>query len=452
MEFTYDGLVRHAFGFQNPNHAAALFCLLLPWTWTLVAGTRRLLVRVAGSAVTLALLVMLALTYSRTGMMVMLGEAVLFVWLCRRERRMSESISDAPIKKRSASWLGMGALVLAFAVAAVATGAAGRLTGWITNPDKAFTNRFSIWRGGLELFSTNPSGVGLGNSGLLYTAFLAPEDSGIVVRTLVNSFLTLLVEQGVVWSTILSTALLFAVCAGWRGCRGGMVRIAALTTLAGGVVSALLSTCFDLSTLMHGDALGLTRTQIALSWLLLTAFAAPAALLWILGWRGGLPGPGKTVAVSVAASLAVMVVLAGLGRVWADERVPEIVWSDGKAFARVRATQPTSGSAIVLYDDGADLPAMIYWTRQWMPEADVYLPLSTWHLRTDLPALSADRLVLRGKCGHFADQVKERPLTLISPPADLPRPTSMDQLFLRKYAERPPWPLADDDPLRIEYY
>ena len=63
MEFTYDGLVRHAFGFQNPNHAAALFCLLLPWLWWVAVGWRSVAARIVAGAAALALLVMLALTY-----------------------------------------------------------------------------------------------------------------------------------------------------------------------------------------------------------------------------------------------------------------------------------------------------------------------------------------------------------------------------------------------------
>ena len=33
MEFTYHGLVRYGFGFDNPNHAVALFAMVLPLFW-----------------------------------------------------------------------------------------------------------------------------------------------------------------------------------------------------------------------------------------------------------------------------------------------------------------------------------------------------------------------------------------------------------------------------------
>ena len=269
---------------------------------------------------------------------------------------------------------------------------------------------------------------------------------------MVNSFLTLLVERGAAWGAVWLTLLSFAAWSGWRGRNGGIARIAALTALAGGAVSGALSTCIDLSVLSRGSALGFTPMQVGMAWLLLAAFAAPLAWLWIMGWRGGLSRPGRAFVAAAVASLAFVAGLAVAGRILGDGRAPAVVWSDGLPFARIRATRPGGESAILLYDDGADLPAMVGWARQWMPGREIYLPLSAWHFRTELPALPADRVVLRGKCGHLADRTAGRPATLISPPADLPRPASADRLFLRKYAERPPWPLADDDPLRVEHY
>ena len=32
-EFTINGLSRHAFGFANPNHAAAAICAMFPFCW-----------------------------------------------------------------------------------------------------------------------------------------------------------------------------------------------------------------------------------------------------------------------------------------------------------------------------------------------------------------------------------------------------------------------------------
>ncbi|MDD5698848.1 MAG: hypothetical protein PHH77_09565 [Victivallaceae bacterium] len=67
MEFTYHGLVRCAYGFANPNHAAALITLLLPFLWALRVYFRRALLKYAVFGVESVLYVALISTYSRTG-------------------------------------------------------------------------------------------------------------------------------------------------------------------------------------------------------------------------------------------------------------------------------------------------------------------------------------------------------------------------------------------------
>ena len=61
---------RHAFGSANPNHAAALLCALAPFCW----GWRRC--AWLGWIAFVALCVMLALTQSRTGLVLMAIEAI----------------------------------------------------------------------------------------------------------------------------------------------------------------------------------------------------------------------------------------------------------------------------------------------------------------------------------------------------------------------------------------
>ena len=71
MEFVAGDLVRMGFGFFNPNHAAAAICALFPFCW----GWRGRW-HWAGRLVGVALCVMLAMTYSRTGMLVLVCEIV----------------------------------------------------------------------------------------------------------------------------------------------------------------------------------------------------------------------------------------------------------------------------------------------------------------------------------------------------------------------------------------
>ena len=76
---------RLAFGFHNPNHAAALACALLPlcWGWRRAAWLGRLL--------SLALFLALLTTQSRTGLVVALSEVAM--WWRLRKGRFSTSTS-----------------------------------------------------------------------------------------------------------------------------------------------------------------------------------------------------------------------------------------------------------------------------------------------------------------------------------------------------------------------
>ena len=157
---------RFAFCFFNPNHAAAMICALLPLCW----GWRRC--AWLGRSAVVALYMMLAMTQSRTGALLMAIEIA--VLKCKVENA----------KCRIAEWF---VLLAVIAVAA-----------WLMWPrltiDDSILNRPRIWLAGLQLFAANPSGVGLGNSGAVASAFLLPDIPEI--RTMINAHLTLLAEFG----------------------------------------------------------------------------------------------------------------------------------------------------------------------------------------------------------------------------------------------------------------
>ena len=79
MEFTYDGIVRQGFGFYNPNHAAALICALLPFCWAGLLRWKHPAARAGFAAVTLTLTIALALTFSRSGLLIFFVELLLFL-------------------------------------------------------------------------------------------------------------------------------------------------------------------------------------------------------------------------------------------------------------------------------------------------------------------------------------------------------------------------------------
>jgi len=71
VDFVVGDVVRQGFGFANPNHAAAAICAAFPFCWGWRGGWLWI-GRVAG----VALCVMLAMTYSRTGALVLVCEIV----------------------------------------------------------------------------------------------------------------------------------------------------------------------------------------------------------------------------------------------------------------------------------------------------------------------------------------------------------------------------------------
>ena len=76
-EFTYSSWLREGFCFYNPNHAAALICALVPFFW----GWRRC--AWVGRIVLALLCALLAVTQSRTGIIVLVME-LMSLQLCGR--------------------------------------------------------------------------------------------------------------------------------------------------------------------------------------------------------------------------------------------------------------------------------------------------------------------------------------------------------------------------------
>lgn len=159
MEFTCDGIVRQSFGFYNPNHAAALFTLIMPFAWAMFFYSKSRWMKAVGALITVLMTVALAMTFSRTGALVLVVEAVMFYLLTARGQW-----------RRGLVYI--GGLLSVFVLAGALWGMTSRFT-----IDKAATNRLDIWRGGLELFAANPLGVGYENSGILVSNFVLPENS-----------------------------------------------------------------------------------------------------------------------------------------------------------------------------------------------------------------------------------------------------------------------------------
>ncbi len=130
--------------------------------------------------------------------------------------------------------------------------------------DDSILNRPKIWLAGLRLFAANPSGVGLGNSGAVASAFLVPDIPEI--RTMINAHITLLAEFGWLVGLVWFAFILFALFGLRQSPRIGIA-------FAGLVVSGCSSTVFDWPVLFDAsDFGGLGVTNWILSWTMLLLF------------------------------------------------------------------------------------------------------------------------------------------------------------------------------------
>lgn len=281
MEFTYNGLVRWGFGFHNPNHAAAAICAILPFLW----GWRRL--AWMGRVLSAALIAALALTYSRTGFLVAAMEAI--VW----------AMFDRAAGRQAAGWRAGGSsphlLLALLASAAIVGGVASRFS-----PDASLMNRPAIWWAGMKLAAANPLGVGHGHSGLLVSTFML---DGIEVRTLVNSHLTLLAEQGWLVGGAWAAFLALALAGGWRRHPRLWIAFAGLT------VSAFASSVFDWHVLFGFEGHdGPGGRNFTLSWMLFADYLAMGTGMVFA--NGGVFTSGRTSISAWKRRLSVLVVVA----------------------------------------------------------------------------------------------------------------------------------------------
>ena len=353
MEFTYNGLVRYGFGFYNPNHAAALICFIMPFLW----GWKRL--TWLGYLLSALLLIPLAMTFSRTGVIVLVLELFAFYLLSGRKN--------------------LKLLLTGFTILILCTGIWGELSRFTW--DKAISNRPDIWLAGLKVYAVNPIGVGLGNSGLIVSTFLL---DGTVCRTLVNSHLTLLAEGGILIGFIWSGLIFYALLNGIR-------KPAGWCAFAGLTLSAFCASVFDWPVLFDFRTFGeLGMTNFLLSWVLLLSYLGA---LFYLAW-----GKITRKNLLIAGCASLLIVL-----------LPFVFYS-GKTPVVRNGMVVKSGREmpLVLYDDEWNLRAVLPYLK------DGYrLPLHSGLTEHKIPC---KKVILFGNAAEYSVNYPDAEKVFVSPP------------------------------------
>ena len=403
MEFTWHGLVRHGFGFYNPNHAAAFLNVLIVFAYGAFGFSERIrpkiLRRAAKTAILLGgicLVLALVATYSRAGILVFL--------LCM-------SFLLAKGKKKSRGVILSGTVIVVFFC--ILFGLHRRFM-----MDDSVLHRLDIWLAGFRLLRANFwNGVGFGNSGLVASVWMLP--SGIECRTLVNAPLTLLVENGWRFGLFWIPPVLYALFHGYS-------KSIPWCAFAGLLLSSSVSSVFDFGVLLDFRDFGsMGIGNFLLSWLLFLVFLTMAIIL--------VRGCFSPRAAVLATGTTVFIFLC-FGVIPPDLKTPIMI--DRLAIIGCQTNT-------VVYHDGSKPLRQI--VSRLSEDVFPRIPYSVSGYQIpldgslDVPTMSAksDLTILCGACVEFSERMDGNPIIVVDPP-DLPfRSVHVKQIFLPPFRSYP---------------
>ena len=350
MEFTFDGIVRQGFGFYNPNHAAALICAVFPFLWGWKKYTQ------AGWILTLLLSFPLAMTFSRTGALVLFFELTLYFALTKNKNwKLIVTIAGGILLI-----LILGGIFRRFAL------------------DKAVSNRPEIWVAGIKLYAANPFGVGIGNSGKVVSNFML---GNIQCRTLINSHLTLLAECGLFIGFFWFAVIFYAFFHGIKKHR-------TLCAFAGLCLSGFCSSIFDWDLLTDFRNFGnLTLLNYILSWTLLIVFSLLAIIL--------ISGKSSIQQIGISMVLSLVCVF-----------LPFSLWSSKTPKIENGIICTSSDAPLLLYDEQWNIKSLLPYCRKGFQ-----IPLHSGLYRK-----GASEVILFGYAAEYAGEFPNSRIIYVCPP------------------------------------
>jgi len=189
-DYFFNGHRRLELWFANPNQCGALFALVLPAIWLsewLTRVKRRGFLGMGLLVIECTIWLLLMETYSRGALV----SAVLALVTWESVGRCRGLI----VGQRA---IGIGRIGFAL-VSTVTCGFLQRMELSYLRNDRAVQNREAMWAGGIAMIHENPiSGWGPGNSGNIYSNWYEPLGHHEWTESLVNSYLTVASERGLV--------------------------------------------------------------------------------------------------------------------------------------------------------------------------------------------------------------------------------------------------------------
>ncbi len=245
IEYYYGETLRWSFGFENPNKAAVIFACAIPLLWYLWQSSwkiNKLWLRVPALLLSAGLLAgawyCLIMTYSRGGLVAAAAALAYLLVITLWQARKRSTFFRRDIRM----WFS-GLLLCVLIGGTLWNGLGARSISALDN-DRSVGNRFELWGSALQMAAENPRGFGSGKSGAQYMQWYQPLDRDERYRTMVNSYLTFLVEQG--WLFSLGILAAFILFWNWTRAEEGQAFVMALrASLLAFLCAAVFSTTME---------------------------------------------------------------------------------------------------------------------------------------------------------------------------------------------------------------
>lgn len=287
-DYLYGGAHRLAFYFSNPNLAGALLGIILPFLWITYSNGRVLLISLSISIAELGIAFGIGLTYSRGAWVAWVSSLALF------------AVATWKVSAPKAGWtLFYVHRVIVILAVTLSTGLWNRIK---ESPgDLSVLHRLELWKGALQLIAASPIyGWGAGEAGLAFRHWIQSTDSYAVYGGVVNSYLHISVEYGLLVFAALLCIFIWPVVIALIGNKNrfNFSRLSA----AGSTGIALLMIANIFSTLWINQSM---RLALVIVWLLTIYFSLRAY---------GIGRCGRCMVYSVLVSAFVVLGLYTLGR------------------------------------------------------------------------------------------------------------------------------------------